>query len=81
MDERIKNGMVVRHFKGKYYLVLNTEVYHSETKERMVLYMALTTNALYVRPYDMFMSLVDRTKYPTVHQKYRFERELMYAAS
>ena len=30
-------------------------------------------NNLYVRPYDMFMSKVDKQKYPNVKQKYRFE--------
>ncbi|NFQ51285.1 DUF1653 domain-containing protein, partial [Clostridium botulinum] len=27
----------------------------------------------FIRPYDMFMSKVDKEKYPDIKQKYRFE--------
>ena len=64
---------IYRHFKGDLYLIEDI-IYHSETKEKMVAYRALYgDNKLYCRPYDMFMSEVDREKYPSVKQKYRFE--------
>lgn len=66
-------GRVVRHFKGKDYLVLDL-VKHTETGELMVLYKTLYgSNKSYVRPFDMFMSEVEKEKYPNATQKYRFE--------
>ena len=66
-------GGKYRHFKGMEYIVLNT-VTHSETGELMVLYCAnYGDRKYYVRPYDMFMSKVDKEKYPEVEQEYRFE--------
>ena len=69
----IIKGRIYKHFKGDYYLVEDV-VYHSETKEQMVLYKALYGNGLrYVRPYEMFLSKVDKVKYPDVNQEYRFQ--------
>ena len=35
--------------------------------------MSVSTGEIWLRPYDMFMSKVDREKYPNVEQEYRFE--------
>ena len=64
---------IYKHFKGDYYIVEDIAI-HSETKEKYVVYRALYGTAeLYIRPYDMFLSEVDREKYPNVEQKYRLE--------
>ena len=66
-------GRIYKHFKGDLYLVEDI-VLHSETKEKLVLYRALYGRGLrYVRPYEMFASKVDKIKYPTIEQEYRFQ--------
>lgn len=47
--------------------------YHSETKEKMVVYENITTHKICIRPYDMFISDVDTIKYPNIKQKERFK--------
>jgi len=72
MRELKING-IYKHFKGDLYLVENIAI-HSETKEKYVVYRGLYgTNELYIRPMDMFLSKVDKQKYPEVKQEYRFE--------
>lgn len=69
----VLEGKIYHHFKGNDYEVLYIAT-HSETNEKMVVYKAMYGNyGVYVRPYDMFNSLVDIKKYPDIRQKYRFE--------
>ena len=59
-----------RHYKGGEYEVVGV-VRHSETLEPMVLYRPLYNDlGLWVRPYDMFVGLVEIDGVPQL----RFER-------
>ena len=39
----------------------------------MVVYQSLKDQRVWIRPYDMFISKVDREKYPEAKQEYRLE--------
>lgn len=81
MEDEVRLHGVYRHFKGDYYLVEDI-VFHSETKEKMVLYRALYGDGrLWARPYSMWLEEVDRAKYPGIKQKYRFELQSSFKAS
>ncbi len=84
MGEReFQVGDIVQHFKREYASDVSSEyIYkilafatHSETGERLVVYQGLyPPYKICARPYEMFISEVDRKKYPDVKQKYRFEK-------
>ena len=73
MEFRIpKKGEIYRHFKGNLYKII-TIARDSETLEEKVVYKEVDGDAAYVRSLPMFVSLVDKEKYPNVTQEFRFE--------
>lgn len=79
----IREGDLVQHFKrewvsehtAEYLYKVLVFAQHTETGEKLVIYQAMYPPfKICARPYGMFMSEVDREKYPEVKQKYRFEK-------
>ena len=79
----IREGDIVQHFKREWVSQETTEylykilafAQHTENGERLVIYQALYAPfKVCARPMAMFMSEVDREKYPDVKQQYRFEK-------
>lgn len=73
-DRRFGMGTIVRHFKGKLYRIEGF-ARHTETAELLVVYRQLYPPFYsYAMPEARFCSPVDRDKYPTASQEFRFER-------
>ena len=67
-------GNVFRHFKGGLYVVQGVAV-HSETAALLVIYTSKDEpQKMWARPLEMFVSPVDKKKYPRAKQKKRFEK-------
>lgn len=81
MNRQVQINGIYHHFKGNIYRVLGLAK-HTETNETLVIYRCCDLNIsngieeygdTYARPIEMFLSEVDREKYPDSVQDYRFE--------
>lgn len=71
----VKKG-IYRHYKGKLYQVLHS-AQHSETEEVCVIYQQLYPPfGIWVRPYDNFISPVDRDGKNIVRFQYLDDTQL-----
>ena len=65
-----KIGEIYRHFKG-FECSIIAIAKDSENLKELVIYEH--DGEIWARPLEMFMSKVDKEKYPDVKQEYRFE--------
>lgn len=70
-DRDFQPGNIVQHFKGGFYKIIAIGT-NTETEEKMIVYQSLKDKRVWIRPYEMFISKVDRKKYPNAYHPYRF---------
>lgn len=74
IERNVEVWATYQHFKWNKYKIIAIAK-HTETWENLVIYQALYWEwDIFARPYNMFISEVDRDKYPEIKQKYRFEK-------
>jgi hypothetical protein len=74
LKPELKPG-IYRHFKGNEYKVIDL-ARHSETEEWMVIYHAVSSpGQLWLRPLEMFISLVPVAGESEIHPRFKWIRE------
>lgn len=69
---KVMVGKTFRHFKGGLYTVVDVAV-HSESADVLVIYRSVDDlSMVWARPISMFLSDVDKYKYPLALQDRRF---------
>lgn len=74
LDEnaQISFGKVYRHFKGGLYVPI-LDAIDTVDGTTVIVYKRKGDNQFFTRPLQEFIGLVDKSKYPTVTQEFRFE--------
>lgn len=70
--DKVIVGRVYKHFKGNKVLVLAISRNTERINDVSVVY-ECEDGRIWNRPYNMFVSKVDKKKYPNAKQEYRFE--------
>lgn len=72
LEREVKVNTLYKHFKGTLHKVICVAK-DSETLKEKVVYTHEDTGEIWVRDKEMFLSKVDKVKYPDIEQVYRFE--------
>ena len=66
-------GRIYRHFKGDYYIIVDTALNNEDEKEYVIYRALYGKGQLFIRPLEDFTARVDKVKYPNCTQEYKFE--------
>lgn len=72
LEREIRVNSLYKHFKGTTHKIICIAK-DSEDQTDKVIYTHEDTGEIWVRDKEMFLSKVDKEKYPNVEQEYRFE--------